>query len=296
MNLHRHVIIEGPDGSGKTTLARKLCAVFDMNYHHEGPPPPDMSVLHHYAGLLATATRPTVFDRLHLGELVYGPLLRGASRLKPMDEVLMTRLVRGTGTDVIICQMPWETTINICKQKQELIKDEAVMQTAYLRWARVSANNSQRLDLSTGVMPKIGQHLRLPDNVIGSPYAKLLLVGEQSNSDWLDLPFFGTKDSSGFLNERLVWTMVSEDRLAFTNALDHAGRPRDLYHIVTRMPMLTVVVALGNVAAEQLELQTMPEFIKVIKLPHPQYWKRFKSSTPQAYTKLIREAYNAAVA
>ena len=74
-----HLVIEGPDGAGKTTLAQALCAS-GYAYRHEGPPPPTVPALRYYAGILARLEQPTLLDRFHLGELVYGPIVRESRR------------------------------------------------------------------------------------------------------------------------------------------------------------------------------------------------------------------------
>ncbi len=73
-----NIIIEGPDGAGKTTFATK--GFKDYQYHHEGPPSSGYDLLKYYTNLLDQWDN-TIFDRHALSELVYGPLLRGQSRV-----------------------------------------------------------------------------------------------------------------------------------------------------------------------------------------------------------------------
>lgn len=84
------VVLEGPDCSGKSTLARDLAAKFDASVIvANGAPPKDEVLVEHYAAQITEATsaprRLTVFDRLHVGELLYGPAFRGTARLSRDD-------------------------------------------------------------------------------------------------------------------------------------------------------------------------------------------------------------------
>ena len=62
------IIIEGPDGSGKTTLAHALATRCGLLYRHMGPPEPGMDHVEWYLERVG----PYVWDRFHLGEETYG--------------------------------------------------------------------------------------------------------------------------------------------------------------------------------------------------------------------------------
>jgi hypothetical protein len=82
------VVLEGPDCAGKSTLAARLVADGGTVICN-GPPPKNVRLLHLYAGQITAAAADhehlTVFDRLHVGVLVYGPLFRNASALSAED-------------------------------------------------------------------------------------------------------------------------------------------------------------------------------------------------------------------
>jgi hypothetical protein len=90
-------VLEGPDFAGKSTLARAIQASLtaakaadqqDVVIVHMGEPTPaeTADLTRHYLSSIATSRfTHTIFDRLHVGELVYGPLLRGSSALQPKD-------------------------------------------------------------------------------------------------------------------------------------------------------------------------------------------------------------------
>jgi GTPase SAR1 family protein len=71
------ILIEGPDGSGKTTLANKIIEELPyFEYRHEGPPPKNEDPLVYYMRELYACKGNLVIDRFALGERVYGPILR----------------------------------------------------------------------------------------------------------------------------------------------------------------------------------------------------------------------------
>jgi thymidylate kinase len=75
------IVLEGADGTGKTTAANHLRTLLKgkVNVVPHGVPRGDPFA--EYVASLLAVQEHTVFDRLHWGELVYGPLYRGGSRL-----------------------------------------------------------------------------------------------------------------------------------------------------------------------------------------------------------------------
>lgn len=91
------ILLEGPDGAGKTTLAQRLhdrldadggCAVL-----RKGPPPDGATAQSEYgAAALDGGYEPgcgshLVCDRWHWSEAVYGPILRGRALLHPVPSL-----------------------------------------------------------------------------------------------------------------------------------------------------------------------------------------------------------------
>jgi thymidylate kinase len=101
------ILLEGPDGAGKSTLRNELIRVHAEEGRggsaiwNRGPFTAEHSPWAEYAfDLLQLTPNPdwlVVMDRWHLGELVYGPLLRGASRLSLAQARWLDSLLRDRG-------------------------------------------------------------------------------------------------------------------------------------------------------------------------------------------------------
>ena len=135
--MRKVIILEGCDGSGKTFLANWLHDTHGYDIVKTGPPPPTGSVTVMYLDALTSAVkRPghTVFDRLHTGEAIYGPILRGEDRIGPEGMAVMERVIARHGIKLIICSPPWETLVAGWRSKDDLLKNEATLRTVRERY------------------------------------------------------------------------------------------------------------------------------------------------------------------
>jgi GTPase SAR1 family protein len=102
------IIVEGPDGSGKSTLVNRLS--FDLNlesYHMGGKPRSGLEVLKRAAKSTFLLTQPCVQDRSTLiSECVYGWALRDTSPYLDWREV--KALLRALNPVIIYCRPPVE--------------------------------------------------------------------------------------------------------------------------------------------------------------------------------------------
>jgi hypothetical protein len=91
------IVVTGVDQVGKSTVAR----ILGQRGHHvvHCPYRPDISDLYaHHRRLLLDTPHQTVFDRSFISEHVYGPVLRGHSRLTEQQFLdLLTLLASRTG-------------------------------------------------------------------------------------------------------------------------------------------------------------------------------------------------------
>ena len=136
MTVSRMVILEGCDGSGKTTLAGALMRKrgYDYTVVKTGLPEPGYDVAVAYLdAIYAALARPgrTLFDRLHLGEKIYGPLLRGEDCMGQDGLATIERVMAAHNIALIICAPPWETLVAGWRSKDDLLKNEAQLRYVY---------------------------------------------------------------------------------------------------------------------------------------------------------------------
>lgn len=131
------LILEGPDGAGKTTLAKQLMDEFKLSYHHEGPPPKRCDASVHYCGVLQSFRfTNVVIDRFALGERVYGPALRNRDGLGEEGWISFQRQAINMRAVQIMCLPPPEECLrNWQYRKGELFKDPVLFWETYARFA-----------------------------------------------------------------------------------------------------------------------------------------------------------------
>jgi thymidylate kinase len=149
------VIIEGPDGAGKTTFAKS----FSGGYHHEGPPPAgDASLLGYYYAKVAEADvrgGTVVFDRLAAGEVVYGPILRGTARLTEADYRAFVNMTRTShGAIHVTCLPPKDVCLLNWKRRAavggELFEDRDLFERTYDAFAALAGYSDLVYDYTAG--------------------------------------------------------------------------------------------------------------------------------------------------
>lgn len=291
------VILEGPDGGGKTTLARWLRDQRGYQIVKTNAPSPKENVFKSYTDSLLAAVesgQPTVLDRHYLGEGIYGPLLRGEDRLGRQGRDLLERLIVARGVKLVICSPPWAKLVKGWAGKDDLLKRQA--QLRQVRQAYLS--EARRLGLEVydwtraadGPAPYLKATSSLPDGVTGYHTADILFVGERAGKKLVvwDLPFHSAAGSAKYLWESLQlvegWT---ERRGAWTNAFEKDGSSRDLMAVVNSLPHLRGIIALGDVAGRECARQGVAYNCVV---HHPQYWRRFHHGKRDEYAKMLKEA------
>lgn len=131
------IIFEGPDGAGKSTMIEAVKqqhlnaghAPESVQIWRAGPFPPDSDAWREYV-LPLTSLYPSrdwlvLIDRWHLGELIYGPLLRGQSRLSLEQRTWIEGYLRTFGAVMVHLTAREEELIRrLSDRGDDLIKAE----------------------------------------------------------------------------------------------------------------------------------------------------------------------------
>ena len=113
------IIIEGPDGSGKTTLAKKIAEQAGYEYIHNVQPEhegQDMAQM--YDDLIKGHTN-LVLDRAWYSEMAYGPTMRDHSCISYPDMYWLEKLVAKKGGMIIYCTDSVNTLWKRCQKRGE---------------------------------------------------------------------------------------------------------------------------------------------------------------------------------
>lgn len=120
------ILLEGPDGAGKTTLADQItAAAMKVRRWHFGAPANDAEAFDYYKAY-AVAIREcepdaiNIFDRSWYSDMVYGPVIRNRLEMtREHADMLSAMCVANSGGMVIYCTAPLKTLWSRCRAKGE---------------------------------------------------------------------------------------------------------------------------------------------------------------------------------
>lgn len=292
------IIIEGADKTGKTTLAKEISSCLGFKYHHFGVPGPDPAS--DYAKFLINMKEPTVCDRFFYGEMVYGPLLRGKSVIKPLERMVIERLCRMRNALLIHANTP----LALVSERLRVMGDDMITQEqnekAYeafnsvlsdsslpvLSFSSVYDNSAERfiinkLDvMAYNMLNKAIEAAKVITGVGTVDRPTVVLVGEKLNINqtWMCVPF-DRGPSSEFLNECIIRAGINESELYIVNADTLTKAEVDFLYLNSAVKF----VALGSKASIKLSEYE----VQHVAIPHPQYWKRFHYTRKNEYIKML---------
>lgn len=110
------IIVEGPEGSGKSYLAEHLGRIFRAEVFHSGGPPRSVDEL---VGRIQKqrSSFGSVLDRSSfVSELVYGPVVRGGTSIPRTELIEHARSFMLEGWILIYCRPPTQALIDYATQ------------------------------------------------------------------------------------------------------------------------------------------------------------------------------------
>lgn len=115
------IILEGPDGSGKTTLAEKLQKQTGYQLLHRVQPKTEedkQRMMDEYVQVLRTG-KNCILDRSWYSEMVYGPIMRDHSVICYPQMYELERLAAKYGGLIIHCTAPENVLWKRCLRRGE---------------------------------------------------------------------------------------------------------------------------------------------------------------------------------
>jgi hypothetical protein len=115
------IVIEGPDGAGKSTLVEKLKEHFQLSVGKRGTTNRDelykVTVPDTFRAFEGAFHGPaTLWDRLYFSELVYYTYTTGKCAFSKMQQEFFERMFVAVGAPVILCLPPEQTVVDIVQK------------------------------------------------------------------------------------------------------------------------------------------------------------------------------------
>lgn len=297
------IIAEGIDGSGKSTLISQLAEELpEAVLLHRGPlkQHPMLEYEFPFANYVPGAETSLLCDRWHVGELIYGPLYRGASQLTTAMRMHVDMLLLRLGAVKVAMDVPFETIQDRLStrgedflqiQHRRLVYDAYQEQTAGAGWFHWKPPSRRREGEQLAALIQLAQTVELRaiplipfKTYVGPPSPKVLLLGDRRGprrSDRPDYPwaFVPYRDTSGhFLLSALDAVGITSYDVGVANANEE-----NLPALVKTLgdPKVITLGQNARIAAEKSQLD------QALCVEHPQYVRRFQNASMHEYGAMI---------
>lgn len=134
------IILEGPDGSGKSYLAHALLIGQDdaKIIHHAKPKTKNVFTCY-VADLYEHRRKITVYDRLHIGEPIYGQLVRHNAQFDMRGADAIESYITALGGQTVICLPPYRVCFKnwLDNKKNEYVENLQTFKRVYNAYSRL---------------------------------------------------------------------------------------------------------------------------------------------------------------
>lgn len=305
------IILEGPDGAGKTTLARNLIDLIKsqrildtVQYIHAGPPNrhPIDEYLHSLTHYRPSNHEHIIIDRWHWGESVYPELLQRETKLDfPARWAIEAYLKRLGAVVVLVDQFDadyittyaergeYDELTRLADTKAAFAAVAATSQLPFVMYNWKDPRRSSRQEI-VEVAAGLAANYRSLNGFItycGPRWPQYLLLGDVRHHSNLvvDAPAFAPfpATSGHFLLKSLesAFDLRQRESIGWANVND-VDNPAKLWMALGKPN----VVALGRNAHRRLNDLGIPHGIA----PHPQFARRFHHSSQVGYGHTVAGA------
>lgn len=295
------IILEGPDGAGKTTLAHEIVRYVGIEHKHtlevwhRGPATQhpldeyELPLVDYRPGM----SRHVICDRWHLGEAIYPTILARETRWDVAVARHIDLFLKSRGAYVVGMTAPTDELVTrLINRGDDLIEPSQLTAISYAyRMLRDEFHVSNFMEPSGIITPRYVVGHAYPhqqpcialnrfETYVGTPHPRRLLLGEiraKLLPTRRGMPAFAPYPAT---SGHYLLTHLNAPRLdvGLANACD-VDNPLLLWKALNRPP----VVALGRRAHTQLRDMDVPH----ATVPHPQYIRRFHHKGGPAYADLI---------
>jgi thymidylate kinase len=316
----RTVVVEGPDGGGKTTLVNKLCTAgqqlgMSVYHAHAGYRFKRQGIFVYHTAILDMAIRSgrnlIVIDRHWPSEIVYGHVCRGGTPWPHLGR-MMDRVLQRLNTTYVFCLPPTKVCVDtaLARAKDELYPTRVgELCQAYQRllagelgYAPPKHNvlrHDRTKDSASALIAKIltndlVQRQPFDGLITGNLDATSCLLGDALNpktrhAQW---PFHEHANSSLTLANALDFAMHDESQTFVCNSNDVELAAQLLQknaRVSGRRPIMVALGARAYDAAVQTRVGRRLH-VDLKRVDHPQYVRRFCATDVAEYGAQLRQA------